>query len=76
MGTNAIGARRKRTPSIKHAEQEYAKAFADLEGAETDLTRAFNRWQKLRKRVKYYGKILDADLARQAKEAEEASTRK
>lgn len=46
----------------------HAKARAQLDSAEADLRRAFNRWNKLRERVRRYEKRLDADFAKRASE--------
>ena len=35
-------------------EKRHVKAIADLEKAETDLARAFRRWDKLREKVRGY----------------------
>jgi hypothetical protein len=44
-------------------ETRYAKALAKLEQAESDLTRAFNKWCKLRASVKRYERRLDKEVA-------------
>jgi predicted nucleic acid-binding Zn-ribbon protein len=44
----------------------YARTLQQLADAETDLTRAQNRWQQLRKKAKRYEKRLDAEFKRRA----------
>jgi len=54
---------KRRRPSIKHSEQRYAKVHTQLQEVERDLLRTFNRWAKLKKQERYYGKLLDKDFA-------------
>ena len=47
-------------------QSNYLKCVQQLADAETDLTRAQNRWQKLRKQKARYEKRLDADFIRRS----------
>ena len=47
-------------------QSNYLKCVQALTEAETDLTRAQNRWQKLRKQKARYEKRLDADFIRRS----------
>lgn len=46
--------------------KKYEKLLDQLAQAETDLTRAVNRWQKLRAQVKRAAKTLDRDFVARA----------
>lgn len=41
---------------------QYGKLLDKLSAAETDLTRAVNKWQKLRAQVKRAGRALDKEF--------------
>lgn len=45
---------------------KYSKLLDKLNEAETDLTRAFNKWQKLRGQVKRAAKTLDRQFKERA----------
>lgn len=51
---------------VTRTESNYLKCVQQLADAETDLTRAQNRWQKLRKQKARYEKRLDADFIRRS----------
>jgi hypothetical protein len=44
-------------------EEKHAKLVEKVAAAETELTRAFNKWQKLRQQLRRSEKRLDIELA-------------